>query len=176
LTAERAIAWVNARRKALLVGDSPEERRQLGLLRLRQGGAEGVLVLVGYAVDLLEHFLALLGQVQGVATAVRGARPTFDKPAFLQPVEQLDESAGEHTELLPQGLLAEAVGLPEHAEDARVRGRDLQRRQALCESAGRMGSYLREKKSQAAGRRRIAVRNRSGLHALLHKMVIDCND
>jgi len=176
LTAERAIARVNARRKALLVGDPPKERRQLGLLPLRQGGAEGVLVLAGYAVDPLEHFPPLLGQVQGVATAVRGARPALEKPAFLQPVEQLDEAAGEHAKLLPQGLLAEAVGLPEHAEDASVRGRDLQRRQALCEPGGRMGSHLREKKSQAAGRDRIALRNAPARHSFLLKMVIDCND
>jgi hypothetical protein len=111
-----------------------------------------------------------------VATAVRGAGSAFDKPTFFQPVEQLDEAAGEHAELLPQGLLAEAVGLPEYAEDAGVRRRDLQRRQALCEPGGRMGSHLREKKSQAAARDRIAVRNALARHSFLLTMVIDCND
>ena len=86
------------------------------------------------------------GQVERIRPTIGRIVASLDQPAPLELVEQHHESAWEHAKLFAERLLAEAVGLPDHPQDARVRWREIEWRQAIRESRGGMSADLREQK------------------------------
>jgi hypothetical protein len=87
---------MDTRAKTLLVGNAPQQLRQLRPLVVGQCRTQGGLMLARRAPDGLERVAPLGGKKQGVAPAITRVIATFDKPAMLEVVDQDHEPTRQH--------------------------------------------------------------------------------
>src|SRR5699024_79225 len=113
--------------------------------------------------DRREELLALGGEVDLVTAAIGLAPASFDVSLTFEPVQDRDDSTGADAELLTRSLLADARIVADQPEQARLRGRDTERRERLFEGGGGVGSELSEQEGDAAW---AAVRHTHRLHHL----------
>lgn len=122
--------------ESLLVGDAPQERRELGAFVVGERGAEVGFVLGAGAGEAGQGCVALLGHVQGVVPAILRVTAPLDDAGALEVVDEGDEPAGVHAELLGDGLLAAAGLHGDGAEQPALWGGKSQRVDPFGEPGG----------------------------------------
>ena len=134
--------------EALLVGDALQQIAQGGALVFGEGGEERSLMLAGGLSDGGEHLASLVGEGEGMAAAVVGAAAALGEAEGVELVEQRDEAAGHHPEGACQRLLGKARRCSQDMQDAGVRGREAEFRDAFAETARRVATDLGEEKGR----------------------------
>lgn len=135
---------MNVWREALLVGNALEQVVEAAALVFVQSGEQGALVLAGESADSGEHLSAISGEVECVAAAVVLIAAALNQAAAVQCVEQGDEAAGDHLKTSGQGLLGDAGGGSEDAQDAGMGRSKADGEQALGKARGGMAADLGE--------------------------------
>jgi hypothetical protein len=133
---------VDALAKPLLGRDALQQLQQLPALRDAEPTQQIALGVAADAVDLGHHDLAVAGEVQGMDSTVAAAAPTLDQAAILEIIEEGDHTAGGHTELIGDGLLAPTRMLGHGSEHADVRRGDAKWCNLLGVPGGSMGTEL----------------------------------
>ena len=105
------------------------------------GGALGVAKLIPWP---------FLRQVQCILSAIIGAGPAFDQPAFLERASEYchQTRTGMDAESRRQLLLTEPPGCTQHAQDPGVRRGEMEEGDSLAESDSRMCAYLGQQEGQ----------------------------
>ena len=110
------------RRQALLLRQRGKEAAQgVVFLRVKRGG-EPELVLARELGKLAHYPFSGRGEVEGVQSAIVRVAATFDIAALLELVDVYDDTAGQHTQLSAEGLLAAAGLGGDGTQDSRVWG------------------------------------------------------
>jgi len=112
---------MDTRAKALLIGNAPQQLRQLRPLVVAQCRTQGGLMLARHASDGFERVPALGGQIQGVAPAIARVIATFDEPAMLELIDQHHESARQHAQFGAKRLLTQSLRGVDESQDPRMR-------------------------------------------------------
>jgi len=156
--------WHALRGQALLVGDAAEQAQQLAALGVGQRGAELLLVSADHLLGPAEHVPALIGQVQGMRTPVRGITPALDKPALLELVHQENHARGVQPEQLAESLLRLALVSREPGEHPGVTLLKAEGLEQLPEHASRVVPQLDKEQAEApviVGTRRLGLTGHS---------------
>ena len=130
--------------QSLLIGHSKEERRQHIALVRAERRQKRLLVVTRDTADAFHRVASLIREMQGVAAPVGRISPPFNHSAFFELVNQHDEATGQNAQMFRQRLLADAAGRVHDAQDAGMRGRQIEDAQALGELRCGMGANLSE--------------------------------
>lgn len=126
--------------ESLLIGNALEQGGELLLLGLGECGEQQPLMLTRDVADSGEGLLSFFREKQGVTAAVVRVGGTLDETVSAELVEESHEATGHHTEPAGECLLGEARSGGEDVEDAGMRRREVQLREALGIFAGRMAA------------------------------------
>ena len=133
---------MHAGRKALFLGETPEQCEQLGALVVIEGCGDCEFVLAGDAGQLGEYPPAVIGQRDRIVAAIVRVAVARDEAPVLELVDQGDESRGVHPQRIGELTLALSRELPEAAEHSGLGRREPKRKDALGEGRGRVRPKL----------------------------------
>jgi hypothetical protein len=130
--------------QSLLIGHSKEERRQHIALVRAERRQKRILVVTRDTADAFHRVASLIREMEGVAAPVGWISSPFNQSAFFELVDQHDEATRQNAQMFRQRLLADAAGRVYDAQDAGMRGRQIEDAQALGELRCGMGANLSE--------------------------------
>jgi hypothetical protein len=130
--------------QSLLIGHSKEERRQHIALVRAERRQQRILVVTRETADAFHRGASLIRELQGVAAPVGWISSPFNHSAFFELVNQHDKATGQNAQMFRQRLLADAAGRVDDAQDAGMRGRQIEDAQALGELRCGLGANLSE--------------------------------
>ncbi len=139
--------------KPLLIGNAPQQLRQLRPLVVAQCRTQCGLMLARDAADGLERVPPLGGEIQGVASAIARVIATFDEPATLEVIDQHNEPTRQHAQLGAKRLLTQSLRGVDEPQDPGMR-RD---QPDSVKPLGKFGGRMRPNLSEQERRRRRAA-------------------
>jgi hypothetical protein len=157
---------MNPWRQALFVRDPAKQRSELVALFPVEGCADRIVVCLRHAANVRKYACPHVRHVQRVQTAVFGVVASLEEPAFLELVDERDESAGKHAEQGRQLLLADARACGHSPQYPCLRGNQPYFGESLREARSSMSSDLGDEERRGTWVTRPSLRARSTLHNL----------
>jgi hypothetical protein len=155
---------MNPWRQALFIGDPTKQRSEPGALFPVEGCADRIVVCLRDAANIRKYARPHVRHVQRVQAAVFGVIAALEQSAFLELVDERDESAGKHAEQGRQLLLADAGACGHSPQYPCLRGNQPYFGDSLREACSSMGPDLGDEERRGPWVTRPALRVRSTLH------------
>ena len=130
----------------MLLGDPYEEAGELLAFFHGQCCTQCLLMIPGHAPDRLHRLSSLVREVEGITTTIARMILPLHETSLLEFVDHRHQPAREHSQLSAEVLLAQSLARINESQEARMVWREIERREPLRKSGGRMGADLCEQK------------------------------